>query len=83
MTIVGHVLDTVAVFRDVENESCEELGWHVNSCLLHPFTMFVRAHRFTSSAVTPQGYKAGSRPCMNLHPLAGPPIVSSPPSLWL
>jgi hypothetical protein len=30
MTIVGHVLDTVAVFRDVENESCEELGWHVN-----------------------------------------------------
>jgi hypothetical protein len=66
---MGPILDTVAVSHDVVGTSCEELGWRVNMCLLHPFTTHVRAHRFASSVVTPRGYKAGGRPCANLCPL--------------
>jgi hypothetical protein len=47
------------------------------------FTTPVRAHHFASLVVTPQGYKAGDRPCANLCPLAQTPIASSPPSMWL
>jgi hypothetical protein len=35
MTMVGPILDTVAVSREVVGASCEELAWHVNMCLLH------------------------------------------------
>jgi hypothetical protein len=56
-TIVGPILDTVVVSRDVEGASCEELGWHLNSCLLRPFTTSVRAHRFASSVVTLWDYE--------------------------
>jgi hypothetical protein len=28
--IMGPVLDTVVVSRDVEGTSCKELGWHIN-----------------------------------------------------
>jgi hypothetical protein len=82
-SIMGPVLDTVVVSHDVVGASCEKLGWHVNMCLLHPFTVPIRARLFTSSVVTPQGYKVGGLPCANLRPLAQPPIVSSPPSLRL
>jgi hypothetical protein len=33
------VLDMVVVSHDVEGASYEELGWHVNSCLLCLFTV--------------------------------------------
>jgi hypothetical protein len=69
-SIMGAILNTVVVSHDVAGVSCEELGWHVNMCLLHPFTMPVMAYRFTSSVVTPRGHKVGNRPCVNLHPLA-------------
>jgi hypothetical protein len=59
---MGPILDMVVVSRDVEGALCEELGWRVYSCLPHPFTVFVRAHHFASSVVTPHGYKAGIRP---------------------
>jgi hypothetical protein len=49
----------------------------------HVFAAPVRAHRFASSVVTLRGYKAGGHPCVNLHPLALPPIASLHPSLWL
>jgi hypothetical protein len=60
-TIVEPVLDLVAISCDVEGASCEELGWHVNPCLLCLFTAPARAHRFTTSGATPQGNKVGSR----------------------
>jgi hypothetical protein len=82
-SIMGPILNTVVVSHDVAGVSCEELGWHVNMCLLHPFTMPVMACHFTSSVVTPRGHKVGNRPCVNLHPLARSPIASSLPSLWL
>jgi hypothetical protein len=47
------------------------------------FTVLVWACCFISLVVTPWGYKAGNRLYANLRPLARPPIVSSPPSLWL
>jgi hypothetical protein len=78
----GPILDMVVVSYYVEGASCEELGWCLNSCLLHPFTVPVRAYRFASSVVTPQDYKAGGRICLNLRPLARPPIAP-PPSLQL
>jgi hypothetical protein len=58
--IIGPILDTVAISRDVKGTSCKELGQHVNSCLLHLFTAPAGAHHFASSVVTPRGYKAGS-----------------------
>jgi hypothetical protein len=70
MAIVGPVLDTIAISYDVADTSCKKLGWLVNMCLLHPFTAPVRACHFTSSVVTAWGYKAGGRPCVNLHPFA-------------
>jgi hypothetical protein len=82
-TIMGLVLDTVVVSRDVEGASYEEMGWCVNSCLLCLFTTSIRAHLFVSSVVTPWGYKAGNRPYVNLRPLSRPPTITSPPSLWL
>jgi hypothetical protein len=59
--IMGPILDMIVVSHDVEGVSCEELGWHVNSCLLGHFTAPARARRFASSVVTPRGYKAGGR----------------------
>jgi hypothetical protein len=82
-SIVWPILDMVTVSHDVAGVSCEELEWCLNMCLLHPFTMPVRAHRFASSVVTPWGYKAGGRPCTILHPLKWTPVASSPPSLRL
>jgi hypothetical protein len=83
MRIVGTILDTVAISCDVVGTSWEELGWHVNMCLLHPFIAPIRARRFASSVVTSWGYKACGHPCTNLRPLAWTPITSSPPSLCL
>jgi hypothetical protein len=34
LTIMGHVFNTVDVSCDVKDASCNELGWHINSCLL-------------------------------------------------
>jgi hypothetical protein len=51
--IVGLVLYTVAVSRDVEGVSCEDLGWCVNSCLLHIFTAPATVCHFASSVVKP------------------------------
>jgi hypothetical protein len=62
--IMGPILDMVAISRDVEGTSCEEMGWHINSCLLHLFTTPARALRFASSVVTLWGYKYGSHPCV-------------------
>jgi hypothetical protein len=47
------------------------------------FTVLVWARCFISLVVTPWGYKAGNRLYANQRPLTRPPIVSSPPSLWL
>jgi hypothetical protein len=80
---MGPILDTIIVSHGVAGASSEELGWHVNMCLLCPFTASVRAHRFANSVITPWGYKTGSRSCANLHPLTQPPISSSPPFLHL
>jgi hypothetical protein len=63
LAIVGPNLDMVPVSHNVEGVSCEELGWHVNSCLLRIFIAPTGAHRFASLIVTPQGYKAGGRSC--------------------
>jgi hypothetical protein len=68
-TILGPVLDMVAVSCDVDDMLCEELGWHVNSCFLLPFTTPIRARYFASSVVTAWGYKAGDLPYTNLCPL--------------
>jgi hypothetical protein len=38
----------VSVSLNVEGASYEELGWHINSCLLHLFTVPTRARRFVS-----------------------------------
>jgi hypothetical protein len=57
--IMGPMLDTFVVSLDAEGASCEELGWHVNSRLLHPFITPARARCVASSVVAPQGYKAG------------------------
>jgi hypothetical protein len=81
--IVGLVLDTIVVSCDVEGMPCEELGWHVSSCLSCPFIALVRACRVASTGVTPRGYKVGGCPCTRLCPLAQPLIASSPRSLWL
>jgi hypothetical protein len=62
-TIVVPILDTVAISLDVEGRSCDALGWRVNSCLLHLFTALARPHRFASSVVMRQGYKAGGCSC--------------------
>jgi hypothetical protein len=67
---VGPILDTVTVSHDVAGVSGDELGWHVNMCLLRPFAALVRARHFASSAVTTWGYKAGGCPYANLCPLA-------------
>jgi hypothetical protein len=75
---MGPILDTIAVSHDVTGASCEELVWCVNMCLLHPFTVPVRAHHFASSVVTPWGYKTGGHPCANLRPLTRSPVTSSP-----
>jgi hypothetical protein len=80
---MGLILDMVALSHDAASASCKELGWCVNMCLLHPFTLPVWAHCFASSVVTPRGYKAGGHLCANLHHLARPPVVSMPPSLRL
>jgi hypothetical protein len=53
MAIMGPILDTVVVSHDVVVALCKEWEWHINLCLLRPFTVFVRAHRFASSVVTP------------------------------
>jgi hypothetical protein len=58
----GAILGTVVVSRDIEGTSYEELGWHINLCLLRLFIAPARAHRFASLVVTPRGYKAGGRP---------------------
>jgi hypothetical protein len=63
LAILGSVLDTVAISHDVNDTSCEELMWHVKSCLLHIFTAPARARRFASSIVTLRGYKVGKCPC--------------------
>jgi hypothetical protein len=83
MAIVGPILDMITVSHGVAGASCEELGCHVDMCLLRPFNASVRAHRFASSVDTPWDYNTGNRPCLNLRPLARPPIPSSPPSLRL
>jgi hypothetical protein len=49
--------------RDVEGAPYEELGWHVNLCLLHLFTAPAWAHCFASLVVTLWGYKAGGHSC--------------------
>jgi hypothetical protein len=81
--IMGTILDIVVVSCDVAGKSCEQLGWRVNMCLMSPFTAPVRARCFASSVVISRGYKVGSCPCANLHPLAQTPIASSPYSLQL
>jgi hypothetical protein len=63
-TIMGPILDTVDVSRDVEGVSCEELAWLVNSFLLRLFTALARSCRFASSVVTPQACNASSRSCV-------------------
>jgi hypothetical protein len=49
---MGSVLDTVAVSCDAEGTPYKELGWCINSCLLHIFTVHARAHYFASSIVS-------------------------------
>jgi hypothetical protein len=56
-------LDTVAISYDVEGESYEELGWHVNSFLLRLFTAPAKPCRSASLVVTLWGYKAGGHSC--------------------
>jgi hypothetical protein len=75
-TIMGPVLDIVIISHDVEGARA---GVGVACELM--FTASVRACHFASLVVTPQGYKAGGCPYVNLRPLTRPPIVSSPPSL--
>jgi hypothetical protein len=53
--IVELIVDTVVVSRVVVGTSCKELEKCVNMCLLCSFIVPVRAHRFASSVVTPQG----------------------------
>jgi hypothetical protein len=61
--IARPILDTLVVSHDVEGTSCEELGWRVNSCLLHLFTMPAGPHHFASSVVTSWGYNASGHSC--------------------
>jgi hypothetical protein len=61
-TIMGPIWDTIALSRSVVDASCEEFGRRVNMGLLR----LVRAHRFASSVIPPQGYKAGGHPCAHL-----------------
>jgi hypothetical protein len=68
-TIMGLILDTFTVSRDVAGMSCEELERLVIMGLLCPFTVPVWACRFTTSIVTLRGNKASSHPYANLHPL--------------
>jgi hypothetical protein len=49
MAIMGPILDTVDVSRDIEGESCDELGWHLNSCFLQHFTVPITAHPYCES----------------------------------
>jgi hypothetical protein len=67
------ILDTVAISHDVVGVSCEELGWHVNSCLL-PTALPPRLLYYGA-------IKLMVAPVRNLHPLVGSPIVSPSPSL--
>jgi hypothetical protein len=55
--IMGPILDMVIVSRAIVGMLCEEKGRHVNLGLLPPFTLPVRADRFTSSVVTPRAIK--------------------------
>jgi hypothetical protein len=61
-TIMGSILDMVAVSWDVEGTSCKELGWHINSCLLCLFTALARSRHFASLVFIPRGYKADGHP---------------------
>jgi hypothetical protein len=61
MTIVGPILDTVAISHDVEGVLYKESGWRINSFLLRLFAAPALPSRFASWVVTPLGYKAGSR----------------------
>jgi hypothetical protein len=67
---MGPISDTFTISRDVVGMPREELERRVNMGLLCPFTAPIRARRFGSSFLTPQGYKASGRPCANLRPLA-------------
>jgi hypothetical protein len=82
-TIMGPVLDIVAVSHDVAGALHEESRWHVNMYLMHAFIAPVGACRFASLVVIAQYYKAGSLPCANLDPLEQTPVSSSPPPLHL
>jgi hypothetical protein len=81
--IMGPILDTVVISHDVEGVSCEELGWHINSCLLCLFVVPTRAQHLASSVVTPRAIKLMAAPMRKLRHLAQSPIVSLPPSLRL
>jgi hypothetical protein len=59
--ILGPISDTVVVSHNVEGASYQELGWHINSFLLHPFTTPAKISRFASSVVTRQSYKIGGQ----------------------
>jgi hypothetical protein len=58
---VASFLALFVVSRDVEGALCEEVGWHVNSCLLRLFIVPARARCIASLIVTPWGYKDGGR----------------------
>jgi hypothetical protein len=78
--IMGPVLDIVVIsYVVIADTVCEELGRHVNMGLL----CLVRAHCFTSSVVTPRGYKSRWTPLHTLHLLTQSIVLSSPPSLCL
>jgi hypothetical protein len=67
---MGPILDIIAISHDVAGVPSEELGCHVNMCLMYHFTALVRVCHFACSVVTPRGYKVGGRSCTNLCPLA-------------
>jgi hypothetical protein len=82
--IVGSIWDMIFVSHVViVCTTCEEFGWHVNMGLLCLLPCLVRAHRFASLVVTPQGNKSCGRPCAPLHPPTRTPVASSPPSVRL
>jgi hypothetical protein len=60
-TIMRPILDTIAVFHDVDGVSYEELGWCINSFILCLFTVPTKPCHFASLVVTPRCYKAGGR----------------------
>jgi hypothetical protein len=65
-TIMGPILDMVAIAHDVEGVSCEELGWCTNSCLLRLFTApaALPSQLFHHGAI-----KLAVTPVHSLHPL--------------